>query len=98
MVKALYNVIYTILLSSHTVSSQRCTTAKLDPRNVSNYDPSRLVPLRGLHADISYTILGPEQWIFPDLQFTCYGQVTKWIFAGVSGQTATPCIVEIETW
>lgn len=56
------------------------------------------MPLRGLHDDISYTIPGPEQWIFPDLQFTCYGQVIKWIFAGVPGQTATPCIVEIETW
>ena len=57
-----------------------------------------LVLLRGLHDDISYTIPDPEQWLFPDLQFTCYGQVTKWIFAGVSGQTATPCRVEIETW
>ena len=61
---------------------------------MSIYDPNRLVLLPSLNADIRIS----EQWIFPDLQFTCSGQVTKWIFAGVPGQTATSCRVEIETW
>ena len=100
MVKAFYTYImlylYTIMLyiPSHTVSSQRCTITILDPRNVSIYDPYRLVLLPSLNADIRVS----EQWIFPDLQFTCYGQVTKWIFTGVPGQTAISCRVEIEIW
>ena len=83
-------------IPSRTVSSQRCTTAILDPQNVSNYDPSRLVPLRGQESTVRYPF--KEQWIFPDLQFNCYGLLTKWIFAGVPVRTDALCIVEIETW
>jgi hypothetical protein len=84
----------------HAVSSQKCTTAMLDPRNVSNYDSSRLVPLRSLDAEAnSYRIPGPEQWIFPNLRFTCYGLLTKWIFVAVPGRGAAPsCRVVMETW
>ena len=91
-----YNNTILYYIQLHTVSSQRCTTAILDPQNVRNYDPSKLVPLRGQETVARYPFL--EQWIFPDLQFTCYGLVTKWIFAGVPGQGAAPCTVEIETW
>ena len=97
MVKALYITLSTILLlyiSSYTVSSQRCTTTFFDPRSVSNYDLSRLVPLPSLNADIQVS----EQWIFPDLKFTCYKRVTTWIFTAVSGPTGAPCMIEIETW
>ena len=79
-----------------TVSSQSCTTDTLDPRNVNNYDPSRLVPLFRQYPETS-SISG-EQWIFPNLRFTCYGTLTQWIFAGVPGQAATPCRVELGTW
>ena len=83
-----------LYIPSHTVSSERCNITILDPRNVSMYDPNRLVLLPSLNADIRVS----EQWIFPDLQFTCSGQVTKWIFAGVPGRTVTSCRVDIETW
>ena len=77
------------------VSSQRCTNGTLDPLNVESYDPNRLVPLLGRHGNV-----GREQWIFPRLQFTCYGTLTKWIYRGVpSLDQATPiCRVELETW
>ena len=54
-------------------------------------DPSRLVPLLGRHESFS-----PEQWIFPDLQFTCYGSLTKWIFRGPA--TFALCGAELGTW
>ena len=63
---------------------------------MSNYDPRRLVPLRGQETKTRYPL--SEQWIFPDLQFICHGLVTKWIFAGVPGRAAASCTVEIETW
>ena len=63
---------------------------------MSNYDPRRLVPLRGQETEARYPF--SEQWIFPDLRFICHGLVTKWIFAGVPGRSAAPCTVEIETW
>ena len=80
-----------------TVSSQSCITAILDPQNVSSYDPSTLVPLFRQHLEISSYSDG-EQWLFPNLQFTCYGILTKWIFTGVPGQPITSCRVELGTW
>ena len=74
-----------------TVSSQQCTDGIVDPHN---YDPNGLVPLLGRFYAIRH-----EQWIFPQLQFTCYGTLTRWIFRGVPGRDlAPPCRVELETW
>ena len=73
------------------VSGQNCTNnAFLDPLNVDSYDASRLVPLFGRHVSF-----GREQWIFFDLQFTCRGMLTKWIFRGLPDQDVG---VEITTW
>ena len=63
---------------------------------MSSYDLNRLVPLLGQYTEINSP--RGEQWIFPTLQFTCYGTLTKWIFTGVPGQPTTSCRVELETW
>ena len=64
---------------------------------MEGYDPSRLVPLLGQNGSS-----GPEQWIFPNPQFTCNGMLTRWIIRGVPGQVtptqAIPCSVELGTW
>ena len=74
-----------------TVSSQYCTDGIVDPQNE---DPNGLVPLLG-----RFYVIRREQWIFPQLQFTCYGRLTRWIFRGVPGRDlAPPCRVELETW
>lgn len=39
-----------------------------------------------------------EQWIFPHLTFTCYGQVTEWVFRGVPPLNGAACRVHITTW
>jgi hypothetical protein len=83
-----------IIIPLHTVSSQECPTTLLDPRDVF-YDRSRLVPLPRLDAERNPR---PEQWIFPDLQFTCNGLVTKWIFEAKPRQSAATCGVVFETW
>ena len=57
---------------------------------MDSYDPSRLVPLLGRHDTF-----GREQWIFFDLQFTCHGMLTKWIFRGLPDQDIG---VELTTW
>ena len=78
-------------LSFLPVSGQNCTNnAFLDPLNVDSYNASRLVPLLGRHVNF-----GREQWIFFDLQFTCRGMLTKWIFRGLPDQDIG---VEITTW
>ena len=77
-----------------TVSSQECNIGVLDPWNVNSYDSERLVPLLRRYTDT--LIPSPEQWIFPNLQFTCYGTLTTWIFTGVPGQTL--CGADLETW
>ena len=75
----------------HVVSGQTCSSdAFLDPKNVDSYDSSRLVPLLG-----RYETNGREQWIFFDLQFTCRGMLTKWIFRGLPDQDIG---VELTTW
>ena len=75
----------------HAVSGQTCSSdAFLDPKNVDSYDSSRLVPLLG-----RYETTGREQWIFFDLQFTCRGMLTKWIFRGLPDQDIG---VELTTW
>ena len=38
-----------------------------------------------------------EQWIFPDLRFTCQGFLIKWIFRG-EGSASTNCRVQLTTW
>ena len=63
---------------------------------MSSYDPNRLVPLLRQHPEISS--LSGEQWIFPNLQFICFGTLTRWIFTGVPGQPITSCRVELGTW
>ena len=40
---------------------------------------------------------GSEQWIFPDLRFTCQGYLSKWIFRG-EGLAHTNCRVQLTTW
>ena len=73
------------------VSGQTCSNdAFLDPLNVESYNQSRLVPLLGRHET-----LGREQWIFLDLEFTCRGILTKWIFRGLPDQDIG---VELATW
>ena len=73
------------------VSGQTCSNdAFLDPLNVESYNQSRLVPLLGRHET-----LGREQWIFLDLEFTCRGMLTKWIFRGLPDQDIG---VELATW
>lgn len=57
---------------------------------MDSYNASRLVPLLGRHVNF-----GREQWIFFDLQFTCRGMLTKWIFRGLPDQDIG---VEITTW
>ena len=57
---------------------------------MDSYDPTRLVPLLG-----RYETSGREQWIFFDLQFTCRGRLTKWIFRGLPEQDIG---VELTTW
>ena len=62
--------------------------------NVGNYNSSRLFPLLG-----QYGSSGAEQWIFPSLQFTCLGRLTKWIFRAASAQaTSSQCRINIGMW
>ena len=73
------------------MSGQTCSSdAFLDPQNVESYDSSRLIPLLGRHETF-----GREQWIFFDLQFTCRGMLTKWVFRGLPDQDIG---VELTTW
>ena len=40
-----------------------------------------------------------EQWIFPSMQFTCHGMLTRWIFRGVPEETVPDaCRVQLTTW
>ena len=71
-------------------------TAMYDPRNANSYDASRLTPLLGWDNSDTES-RRPEQWIFPNLQFTCHGMLTEWIFKGVS-RSASSCWIELETW
>ena len=43
---------------------------------------------------------GPEQWIFPNMRFTCNGRLTKWIFRGIPSGKNVPdeCRVHLTTW
>ena len=57
---------------------------------MESYNPTRLVPLLGRHETF-----GREQWILFDLEFTCCGMLTKWIFRGLPDQDIG---VELTTW
>lgn len=37
-----------------------------------------------------------EQWIFPSMQFTCNGTLTKWVFRGRN--VNANCRVDMQTW
>ena len=41
-----------------------------------------------------------EQWIFPNMKFTCAGRITNWIFRGVPAgrNVAEECRVHLTTW
>ena len=80
------------ILFHDVVSSEECTNGFLDTLSVDNYDPRRLVPLLGRQGFTT-----SEQWIFPDLLFTCHGTLTRWIIRAVPGQ-ATQCRINIGTW
>ena len=61
---------------------------------MENYDSRRLGPLLE-----QYGITGAEQWIFPSMQFTCSGRLTKWMVRATSTQAASSqCRVNIATW
>ena len=82
------------MLFCHTASSKECTNGFLNSLNVEDYDSRRLFPLLG-----QYGISGAEQWIFPSLQFTCSGRLTKWIFRVAYAQAASSqCRINIGTW
>ena len=72
----------------YAVSGQFCTDGFLDPRN-ENFDANRLVPLLGRD----------QQWVFPDMEFTCMGILTGWTFRAVPGvNVVTRCRVQLTTW
>ena len=42
---------------------------------------------------------GPEQWIFPEMQFTCHATLRKWNFRAIPGiNVADSCRVHLTTW
>lgn len=44
-------------------------------------------------------LIRDEQWVFPDMQFTCMGILTGWTFRGVPGtNVVTRCRVQLTTW
>jgi hypothetical protein len=68
----------------------------LSSLSISNDDHERAVPLLGRYSENRV-----EQWIFPSLQFTCSGRVTKWRFRAslTSAQIPSPqCRINIGTW
>lgn len=69
-----------------------CINGLLNPMDIKNYQQKRLIPLLG-----QYEGFGSEQWIFPNLEFTCHQMVTKWTFQGVGGTTSR-CRAELATW
>lgn len=78
----------------HVVPGQRCTSGFLDTLSENNGPQTQLVPLLG-GKDRQTN----EQWIFPNLRFTCQGRLTKWTFRGVKGENfETSCSVDIKTW
>ena len=78
----------------HAVTGQRCTSGFLDTLSGNIGPQTQLVPLLGEQDQQTN-----EQWIFPNLQFTCQGRLTKWTFRGVKGENfETSCSVDIKTW
>lgn len=63
-------------------SVQTCTSGFLDLQYNTTNNRSQLVPLLGRQD----TFRSSEQWIFPNLSFTCNGLLTKWTFRGVSAR------------
>ena len=71
-------------------SGQRCTSGFLNNLN-RNIHLTPLLARQGRQLN--------EQWIFPSLQFTCPGSITRWTFRGVKGENfETSCSVEFTTW
>ena len=74
-----------------SASAQFCTTGL---RRSLDQDFTHLVPLLG-RTDTT----GPEQWIFPGMQFTCSASITTWNFRGIPGQNVDEaCRVHLTTW
>ena len=72
--------------------SQTCTRGFPSPADLNH--SQQLLPLLGLFG----TSFGTEQWIFPDLKFTCRGVVTKWIFIGQGIPESSNCRAQLSTW
>ena len=72
--------------------SQTCTRGFLSPTDFNH--GQQLLPLLGLFG----TTFGTEQWIFPELRFTCRGVVTKWIFKGQGIPQSSNCRARLSTW
>ena len=51
-----------------------------------------------LFGSNGWKIRSELQWIFPDLKFTCYGVVTKWIFKAQKRMKSWGCTVWLSTW
>ena len=86
-------------MSIHAASGKRCTDGLWGPQDkVSghfNFQSADLIPLLGRSGQgLDY---GLEQWIFPDLKFTCQGRVTQWVFKG-EGSAQSSCRVQLATW
>ena len=58
---------------------------------MNKYNSGSLLPLLGQYGSSI-----AEQWIFPSLQFTCTGRLTKWIFRAADAQAQ--CRINIGTW
>ena len=75
------------------VSGQMCISGFEHNPEDNSHDTSQVVPFLGRFREFN----SPEQWIFPNLQFTCHGKVTKWIFRG-DGNRHADCLVQLTTW
>lgn len=65
----------------------------MDPTQEQTTQRSRLVPLVGRQGNVL------EQWIFPELTFTCNGTLGGWRFLGERRAFAdTRCRVHLTTW
>lgn len=78
-------------------SAQPCTSGFLNPlaEDLSFAIRKAIVPLLGRGE-----MHDAEQWIFPNMKFTCAGRITNWIFGGVPSvqNAASECRVHLTTW
>ena len=77
-----------------SATGQSCTTGFLNLLGEDATPSSPLVPLLRRRETF-----GPEQWIFPEMRFTCSGLLTTWIFRGIPGLSVVEsCRVHLTTW